>query len=181
MVSFDDDFPRFPGVRWERAPAWAVGRGHLGRRAVRRGQGRASGTGCTPGGETVSRMRAVVIERTGGRVAWLGVPGRYASRVAAPRELLVPVPDGVGRATSATGLTALRPTGRMVLYGAASGQPEPFVLQELAGHGSRHVQRPTLATYPRTPQMLRERAGALLAMVVGGEGGRGGGPCRRHP
>lgn len=208
---------------------------------------------------------------TGERVAWLGVPGSYASRVAAPREALVPVPDGVGadvaaaamlqgctahylandsypvadgdwtvvhsaaggvgllltqmvrargghvlattstedkaqlarragadevvvgydgfaervrelsggegaavvydgvgRATFAAGLTALRPTGRMVLYGAASGQPEPFVLQELAGHGSLYVQRPTLATYTRTPQMLRERAGAVLGMVADG-------------
>ena len=76
--------------------------------------------------------------------------------------------DGVGRATFATGLTALRPTGRMVLYGAASGQPEPFVLQELAGHGSLYVQRPTLATYTRTPVMLRERAGAVLGMVADG-------------
>lgn len=76
--------------------------------------------------------------------------------------------DGVGRATFTAGLTALRPTGRMVLYGAASGQPEPFVLQELAGHGSLYVQRPTLATYTRTPQMLRERAGAVLGMVADG-------------
>lgn len=76
--------------------------------------------------------------------------------------------DGVGRATFAAGLTALRPTGVMVLYGAASGQPEPFVLQELAGHGSLYVQRPTLATYTRTPAMLRERAGAVLGMVAAG-------------
>ncbi|MGY1620782.1 quinone oxidoreductase family protein [Geodermatophilus sp. SYSU D00965] len=76
--------------------------------------------------------------------------------------------DGVGRTTFAAGLTALRPTGRMILYGAASGQPEPLVLQQLAGHGSLYVQRPTLATYTRTPQMLRERAGAVLDMVAAG-------------
>jgi NADPH2:quinone reductase len=76
--------------------------------------------------------------------------------------------DGVGRTTFAAGLTALRPTGRMILYGAASGQPEPLVLQSLAGHGSLYVQRPTLATYTRTPEMLRERAGAVLAMVAEG-------------
>src|SRR3954464_9894601 len=31
---------------------------------------------------------------TGERVAWVDVPGSYAGRVAAPREKLVPVPDG---------------------------------------------------------------------------------------
>jgi NADPH2:quinone reductase len=208
---------------------------------------------------------------TGERVAWLGVPGSYAARVAAPREDLVPVPDGVpldvaaavllqgctaqylaadsypvaegdwvvvhsaaggvgllltqlvrarggqvlattstgekaelaraagadevvvgyegfaervrelsggegaaavydgvGRTTFAAGLTALRPTGRMIVYGAASGQPEPLQVQSLAAHGSLYVQRPTLATYTRTPQMLRERAGAVLDLVAAG-------------
>jgi NADPH2:quinone reductase len=76
--------------------------------------------------------------------------------------------DGVGRTTFAAGLTALRPTGRMILYGAASGQPEPLELQQLAGHGSLYVQRPTLGTYTRTPAMLRERAGAVLGMVAAG-------------
>jgi NADPH2:quinone reductase len=32
---------------------------------------------------------------TGERVAWANVPGSYAERVAADRDLLVPVPDGV--------------------------------------------------------------------------------------
>jgi NADPH2:quinone reductase len=76
--------------------------------------------------------------------------------------------DGVGRTTFAAGLTALRPTGVLVLYGAASGQPEPLELQQLAAHGSLYVQRPTLATYTRTPEMLRERAGAVLGMVADG-------------
>jgi NADPH2:quinone reductase len=76
--------------------------------------------------------------------------------------------DGVGRTTFAAGLTALRPTGRMVVYGAASGPPEPLQVQQLAAHGSLYVQRPTLNTYTRTPQMLRERAGAVLAMVAAG-------------
>jgi NADPH2:quinone reductase len=30
------------------------------------------------------------------------------------------------------------------------------------------VQRPTLVTYTRTPEMLRERAGAVLEMVAAG-------------
>jgi NADPH2:quinone reductase len=76
--------------------------------------------------------------------------------------------DGVGAATFDAGLTALRPSGRMILYGAASGQPEPLQLQRLAAHGSLFVQRPTLGTYTRTPEMLRERAGAVLRMVAEG-------------
>ena len=76
--------------------------------------------------------------------------------------------DGVGRTTFAAGLTALRPTGRMILFGAASGQPEPLALQQLAAHGSLYVQRPTLATYTRTPQLLRELAGAVLDLVAAG-------------
>ena len=57
----------------------------------------------------------------------------------------------------------------MVLYGAASGQPDPLPVQQLAAHGSLYVQRPTLATYTRTPAMLRERAGAVLQQVASGE------------
>jgi NADPH2:quinone reductase len=76
--------------------------------------------------------------------------------------------DGVGRTTFDAGLTALRPTGRMVLYGGSSGQPEPLQLQQLAAHGSLYVQRPTLATYTRAPLMLRERAGAVLDLVAAG-------------
>jgi NADPH2:quinone reductase len=54
----------------------------------------------------------------------------------------------------------------MILYGAASGQPDPLVLQRLAGLGSLYVQRPTLQTYTRTPELLRERAAALFALVA---------------
>jgi NADPH:quinone reductase len=74
--------------------------------------------------------------------------------------------DGIGKSTFDEGLTALRPFGRMILYGAASGQPDPLVVQRLAGLGSLYVQRPTLQTYTRTPELLRERAGALFALVA---------------
>jgi NADPH2:quinone reductase len=74
--------------------------------------------------------------------------------------------DGIGKSTFDEGLTALRPFGRMILYGAASGQPDPLVVQRLAGLGSLYVQRPTLQTYTRTPELLRERAGALFALVT---------------
>jgi NADPH2:quinone reductase len=56
----------------------------------------------------------------------------------------------------------------MILYGAASGQPDPLVVQSLAGAGSLYVQRPTLATYARTTELLRELAGPVLALVAEG-------------
>jgi NADPH:quinone reductase len=77
--------------------------------------------------------------------------------------------DGVGQATFSEGLKALRPTGRMILYGAASGQPDPLNLAVLAPAGSLYVQRPTLQTYTRTPELLRERANALLGMIESGK------------
>jgi NADPH:quinone reductase len=77
--------------------------------------------------------------------------------------------DGIGRATFRAGLTALRPTGKMILYGAASGQPDPLELQSLAAAGSLYVQRPTLRTYARTPELLRERAATLFALIEAGE------------
>ena len=77
--------------------------------------------------------------------------------------------DGVGQATFEEGLKALRPTGRMILYGAASGQPDPLNLAVLAPAGSLYVQRPTLQTYTRTPELLRDRAAALFELITGGK------------
>src|SRR5436309_2396207 len=54
--------------------------------------------------------------------------------------------DGVGKTTFYDGLKALRPFGKMILYGAASGQPDPLPLMTLASAGSLYVQRPTLGT-----------------------------------
>jgi NADPH2:quinone reductase len=77
--------------------------------------------------------------------------------------------DGVGKTTFLDGFQALRPTGRMILYGAASGQPDPFDASMLAPAGSLYVQRPTLATYTRTPELLRSRAGEVLGLVAAGK------------
>lgn len=77
--------------------------------------------------------------------------------------------DGIGRTTFLAGLDTLRPTGRMILYGAASGEPDPFEPRVLAAKGSLYVQRPTLATYTRTPELLRERAAAVFALIAGGK------------
>jgi NADPH2:quinone reductase len=81
---------------------------------------------------------------------------------------LAAVYDGVGKTTFLEGLKALRPAGRMILYGAASGQPDPLTVASLAPAGSLYVQRPTLATYTRTPDMLRQRAGELFDLIGSG-------------
>lgn len=76
--------------------------------------------------------------------------------------------DGVGKTTFLDGLKALAPTGRMILYGAASGQPDPLALSVLAPAGSLYVQRPTLGTYTRTPELLRGRAAELFELIESG-------------
>jgi NADPH2:quinone reductase len=77
--------------------------------------------------------------------------------------------DGIGKSTFDSGLDALAPTGRMILYGAASGKPAPLDPQTLEAKGSLYLQRPTLATYTRTPELLQERAAALFALIAGGQ------------
>lgn len=118
---------------------------------------------------TVSSDEKAELARQTGADEVIGYDG-FSERV---RELTegegaAAVYDGVGRATFLEGLKALRPTGRMILYGAASGQPDPLALAALAPAGSLYVQRPTLATYTRTPELLRERARALFELIERG-------------
>lgn len=77
--------------------------------------------------------------------------------------------DGIGRTTFADGLIALRPTGTMVSYGAASGAPEPLEVATLAARGSLYVQRPTLKTYNRTTELMQTRARHVLDLVARGQ------------
>jgi NADPH2:quinone reductase len=76
--------------------------------------------------------------------------------------------DGVGRTTFEAGLTALRPRGYLVLYGAASGPVPPFDLQRLAVSGSLYVTRPVLAHHIASPDELRWRAGDLFDWIRDG-------------
>jgi NADPH:quinone reductase len=76
--------------------------------------------------------------------------------------------DGIGRATFLDGFKALGPTGRMILYGAASGRPDPIDPGMLVA-GSWYVQRPTLQTYTRTPDLLHARGLALFELIEGGK------------
>jgi NADPH2:quinone reductase len=73
--------------------------------------------------------------------------------------------DGVGKATFLEGLDALAPTGRMILYGAASGRPDPIDPSVLQAKGSLYLQRPTLQHYTRSPVLLRDRAAALFELI----------------
>ncbi|TMC83801.1 MAG: quinone oxidoreductase [Chloroflexi bacterium] len=87
------------------------------------------------------------------------------AREMAGGEGVAAVYDGVGKTTFYEGLRAIRPLGRMILYGAASGQPDPLPVALLAKSGSLYVQRPTIQTYTRTPDMLRERAGKVFELI----------------
>ncbi|HEY0415866.1 MAG TPA: quinone oxidoreductase [Gaiellaceae bacterium] len=77
--------------------------------------------------------------------------------------------DGIGKPTLAAGFAALAPTGRLILYGAAGGRPDPVDPHTLEANGSLYLQRPTLGTYTRTPELLRERAAAVFALVADGK------------
>ncbi len=76
--------------------------------------------------------------------------------------------DGIGQATFLDGFKALGPAGRMILYGAASGRPDPIDPGMLVA-GSWFLQRPTLGTYARTPDLLHARGRALLELIEGGK------------
>lgn len=119
---------------------------------------------------TTSTDAKVALARQAGADEVLGYEG-FAERVLeiSGGEGAAAVYDGVGKTTFLDGLKALRPTGRMILYGAASGQPDPLELSMLAPAGSLYVQRPTLQTYTRTPELLRQRAKQLYDLIGSGK------------
>jgi NADPH2:quinone reductase len=118
---------------------------------------------------TTSTEEKAALAREAGADEVIGYDG-FAERVRSITggEGAAAVYDGVGKATFDEGLRALRPYGRLILYGAASGQPEPLELPRLAPAGSLYVQRPTLVTYTRTPELLRDRARQLFELIGGG-------------
>jgi NADPH2:quinone reductase len=119
---------------------------------------------------TTSSEEKAALAREAGADEVIGYDG-FAERV---REITggegaAAVYDGVGKATFLEGLDALRPLGRMILYGSASGQPDPLNVPSLAPAGSLYVQRPTLMTYTRTSELLRERARRLFELLEQGK------------
>ena len=119
---------------------------------------------------TTSTDEKAKLAREAGADETIGYDG-FAERVKAITggEGAAAIYDAVGKTTFLDGLKAIRPTGSMILYGAASGQPDPLVLAQLAPAGSLYVQRPTLATYTRTPELLRELAGKVFGLVAEGK------------
>jgi NADPH:quinone reductase len=119
---------------------------------------------------TTSTEEKAALAREAGADETIGYDG-FAQRVKeiTRGEGVAAVYDGVGKTTFLEGFKAIRPTGRMILYGAASGQPDPLNTASLAPAGSLYVQRPTLQTYTRTPELLRERAGELFTLIERGE------------
>ena len=119
---------------------------------------------------TTSTEEKAALAREAGADEVIGYDG-FAERVLelTSGEGAAAVFDGVGRKTFLEGFKALRPFGRMILYGSASGQPEPLNVPMLAPAGSLYVQRPTLATYTRTTELLRERAGQLFDLIAAGK------------
>ena len=77
--------------------------------------------------------------------------------------------DSVGRATFDASLSALRPRGYMVLYGASSGPVPPIDPQRLNTGGSLFLTRPTLVHYIATRDELLERAGDLFSWIEKGQ------------
>ena len=82
--------------------------------------------------------------------------------------MLPVVYDGVGKDTFEMSLDCLRPAGLMVAFGNASGAVPPINIGQLAAKGSLYVQRPTLMSYTRTPEMLQANARELFEVVGSG-------------
>ena len=76
--------------------------------------------------------------------------------------------DSIGQATLTASLDSLRPTGTLVSYGNASGPISDFNIALLAQKGSLYLQRPTLATYIRTRELLDQCVGDLFDVVQSG-------------
>ena len=156
----NDSYPVQPGD-WTVVHAAAGGVGLLLTQLVKQRGGRVIATTSTP--DKAELARAAGADEV---IGYEGFGTR--TREISGGEGVAVVYDGIGRTTFAEGLDTLRPTGSMILYGAASGAPEPLELQTLAAKGSLYVQRPTVKSYIRTPERLQTRARQVLDLVVRG-------------
>ncbi|SDY94164.1 NADPH2:quinone reductase [Modestobacter sp. DSM 44400] len=156
-----DSYPVQPGD-WVVVHAAAGGVGLLLTQVVKRRGGRVIGTTSTP--------EKAELARQAGADEVVG----YDSFADRAREItggegVAAVYDGVGRTTFLEGLTALRPNGSMIVYGAASGPPEPVDVSLLAARGSVYLQRPTLKTYARSAALVQDRARKVFELVGAGD------------
>ncbi|MBD0349283.1 MAG: quinone oxidoreductase [Thermoleophilia bacterium] len=116
---------------------------------------------------TTSNEEKAALARRAGADEVIGYDG-FAERV---RELTggagaAVVYDGVGKATFDESLTALRPRGTLVLFGAASGPVPPFDPMRLEGHGSLFLTRPSLRHYTAERSDLLERAYEVFGWIA---------------
>jgi NADPH:quinone reductase len=156
-----DSYPVQPGD-WAIVHAAAGGVGLLLTQLVKMRGGRVIAT--------CSTDEKAALAREAGADEVIGYDGFAAgAREIAGGEGVSVVYDGIGRTTFDEGLTALRPTGSMIVYGSASGPPEPLAVATLAAHGSLYVQRPTIKTYNRTDALLQTRARQVLDLVARGQ------------
>lgn len=72
--------------------------------------------------------------------------------------------DSIGRDTIQDTLRCIRPGGRAIVCGAASGTVEHLSLEWLHA-GSLSVSRPTVMTYVRTREQLQEASAAVFAAM----------------
>lgn len=153
-------YPVQPGD-WTVVHAAAGGVGLLLTQIIKRRGGRVLATTSTPEKADLARQAGAdevtsyddFVERALELTGDEGVPVVY---------------DGVGQATFARGLDALRPRGLMALYGASSGAVPPFDLQTLNPKGSLFVTRPTLVHYTRDRKELMARSDELFGWVTEG-------------
>ena len=77
--------------------------------------------------------------------------------------------DSVGKDTFDDSLSALKPRGTMVLFGASSGAVPPFDINVLQAKGSLYLTRPTLGHYTATRDELLWRSGDLFTWLREGK------------
>jgi NADPH2:quinone reductase len=115
---------------------------------------------------TSSDEKAALVKRAGADHV-IGYDGFAArSRELTGNRGMAVVYDGVGQATFDESLTALRPRGHMVLYGAASGPVDPVDPQRLHQGGSLHLTRPGLPHYTATRHELLARAAQVFGWIA---------------
>jgi NADPH:quinone reductase len=76
--------------------------------------------------------------------------------------------DSVGKSTFNGSLDCLAPRGMLVVFGNASGKPDPLDVGVLAQKGSLFLTRPTLFSYIATREELLASAAALFDVVKNG-------------
>ncbi len=76
--------------------------------------------------------------------------------------------DGVGKDTFEMCLDVTRPRGLVCSFGSASGDVEPFEIQQLNAHGALFLTRPSLKHYVATDDEFLMRAQAVARAVEDG-------------